>query len=94
MSAEEDQGIPESDILHSAWDAEIRPVLSESELELPEGDKSPVLSREVHTSLSLRAGRGDAGGRSCRRQGSMVIEKNMDRHISSYANIQLAEDKG
>ena len=50
MSAEEDQGIPESDILHSAWDAEIRPVLSESELELPEGDKSPVLSREVHTS--------------------------------------------
>ena len=49
-SAGEDQGIPKSEILHSAWDAEIRPVLSESNLEPPEGDKSPVQSREVHTS--------------------------------------------
>ncbi len=46
----EDEGIPESDMLQSAWDAEIRPVLAESNLEPPEDEDSPVQSREVHTS--------------------------------------------
>ncbi len=49
-SAEEAQGIRKSEMLHNAWDAEIRPVLSESNLEPPEGDNSPVQSREAHTS--------------------------------------------
>ena len=48
--AEEAQGMRKSEMLHNAWDAEIRPVLSESNLEPPEGDNSPVQSREAHTS--------------------------------------------
>ncbi len=51
--AEEDQGIPESDMLQRAWDAEIGPVLAESNLEPPEDEDSPVQSREVHTSHLL-----------------------------------------
>ncbi len=50
FTASVDQGIPKSEMLHNAWDAEIRPVLSESNLEPPEGDNSPVQSREAHTS--------------------------------------------
>ena len=46
----EDEEIPESDMLQSAWDAEIRPVLAESNLEPPEDEDSPVQSRELHTS--------------------------------------------
>ena len=49
-SAEEDQGILESDMLRSAWDAEIRTVLAESNLEPPMDENSPVQSREAHTS--------------------------------------------
>lgn len=49
-AAGEDQGIPESDMLQRDWDAEIRPLLAESNLEPPEVDNSAVRSREVHTS--------------------------------------------
>ncbi len=45
-----DQGIPEGEILQQNWDAEIRPVLAESNLEPPEDENSPVQSRELHTS--------------------------------------------
>ncbi len=49
-SAEEDHGIPDGEMLQRAWEAEIRPVLAESNLEPPENENSPVQSREMHTS--------------------------------------------
>ncbi len=44
------QGIPEGEILQQKWEAEIRPVLADSNLEAPEDENSAVQSREVHTS--------------------------------------------
>jgi ring-1,2-phenylacetyl-CoA epoxidase subunit PaaC len=48
-STEEDSNIPKRDQLRKAWEANIRPVLADSNLDIPEVDDSPVQNREEHT---------------------------------------------
>ncbi len=49
-SGEENSNIPKSDLLQQSWEADIRPTLSDSNLNIPEVEDSLVQSREEHTS--------------------------------------------
>lgn len=49
-SGVEDSNIPGSELLQQAWEADIRPILAESNLDIPEVEGSRVQSREKHTS--------------------------------------------
>jgi ring-1,2-phenylacetyl-CoA epoxidase subunit PaaC len=49
-SGEENSNIPKRDLLQQSWEAEIRPTLADSNLNIPEVEDSRVQSREEHTS--------------------------------------------
>lgn len=49
-SWEENSNIPKSDLLQQSWEADIRPTLADSNLNIPEVEDSLVQSREEHTS--------------------------------------------
>ncbi len=49
-SGEENSNIPKSDLLQQSWEADIRPTLADSNLNIPEVEDSLVQSREEHTS--------------------------------------------
>ena len=49
MTGEEISNPPESDLLQQAWEADIRPIMAESNLDIPSVTDSVVHSREDHT---------------------------------------------
>ncbi len=49
LSGEEEPNIPNSELLQQAWEADVHPLLAESNLEIPALDASSALGREEHT---------------------------------------------
>lgn len=49
LSGEEEPNIPNSELLQQAWEADVHPLLAESNLKIPEVDASMALGREEHT---------------------------------------------